>query len=362
MKVEPTPTLGLTFGWVGLAVVMTAGCGSSQASGYSQGSGGITGTGAVGTAGLPGTGGTSAPTCSPACALDSTCCNGSSESCDGTELPTGDGTDSGEFVVGADGLTLTDAITGVVWQRDGSGSRPNCANSPRCTWAEAKAYCGALTLGSVSGWRLPTRMELMTTVNTTMSAPAIDETAFPNTPAEIFWTSSPHTESGFAWNINFSDGSSNSYSTGSSGRVRCVRGSRCYPSSRFVVLSGGRVQDTLTSLVWQQDGSGTRGCGAGAACSWDEAEAYCAKLSLGDQTGWRLPTLKELLSIVDLTVTAGATINPTAFPNTPTYFFWTSSPCAGHPEDAWIVNFGDGSSSGYWVYQVITAQRVRCVR
>lgn len=38
---------------------------------------------------------------------------------------------------------------------------------------------------------------------------------------------------------------------------------RCYPISRFVELTGGLVRDTLTELVWQQDGSGTRCSGSG---------------------------------------------------------------------------------------------------
>ena len=144
---------------------------------------------------------------------------------------------------------------------------------------------------------------------------------------------------------------------------RTVAASRCYPNSRYTVLSGGMVQDTLTGLVWQQDGSGTRaGCSGSVnpTCTWAEAKAYCAGLTLGGLSGWHLPTYKELSSIVDFTVTSpGPAINQTAFPNTPATTFWTSSPYAGSFGSAWLVYFDLGTSfnsvvGGYgWV---------RCVR
>jgi hypothetical protein len=165
------------------------------------------------------------------CPPDAVCCDGSDESCDGTRLPAGDGTNSGEFVVSADGLTVTDTTTGLVWQRDGSGTRAGCSGNGTltCTWAEAKAYCGTLALGGVSGWRLPARMELLTIVDFTKysiftNAPSIDPTAFPSTPGEWFWTSSPYAgSSSNAWEVNFYEGSSNVEGLGYYNRVRCVR-------------------------------------------------------------------------------------------------------------------------------------------
>jgi hypothetical protein len=72
-----------------------------------------------------------------------------------------------------------------------------------------------------------------------------------------------------------------------------------------------------------------------------------------------LPTLTELQSIVDTTVTSPPTINQKAFPNTPEVWFWTSSPYAGSSVDAWYVNF-DFGNSGYG--NVGYGSRVRCVR
>ena len=127
---------------------------------------------------------------------------------------------------------------------------------------------------------------------------------------------------------------------------RAEAASRCVPNKRFVVLSGSLVSDTLTKLVWQQQASST-------GMTWAAAKTYCP-------SGFRLPTVKELASIVDLTVASpGSTIDQTAFPGTPTQGFWTSSPYAGSSVDAWDVNFYSGAS-GYG--GVGNLYWVRCVR
>ncbi len=309
------------------------------------------------------------------CPANTTCCGGSDESCDGTRLPSGDGASPQEFVVSADGLTVTDTITGLVWQNDVSSARTGCSGIGNftCTWAEANAYCGGLSLGGLSGWRLPAVMELTTIVDVTKTSPAIDPTAFPKTPSTgwSFWTSSPDTSpwmsapdaaphpplSSLARAVLFDDGSSGSDGVDNDNMVRCVRGSRCYPISRFVAVDGGLIRDTLTKLTWQQQASAT-------IMGWSDAHAYC--LSVG--SGFRLPTVKELASIVDATVTSGATIKQDVFAKTPAGAFWTSSPYVGPPSayvgstGVWEIDF----SSGFSYYDDVSngsyGARVRCVR
>jgi hypothetical protein len=129
---------------------------------------------------------------------------------------------------------------------------------------------------------------------------------------------------------------------------RSEAASRCVPNKRLVVLSGGLVSDTLTNLVWQQQASST-------TMTWALAKTYCP-------SGLRLPTGKELRSIVDFTVgPPGPTIDQTAFPGTPAERFWTSSPYVGASAyaSAWVVLFSDGTSN----YQdKSNSYRVRCVR
>jgi hypothetical protein len=181
--------------------------------------------------GAPDTGGSASLTCSPACSSSDTCCDGSNEICDGTRLPSGDGTNTGQFAISADGLTVADTITGLDWQRDGSGTRAGCSGSNQtCTWAEAKIYCASLGLGGLPGWRLPAVMELRTILDltamdfTSVKSTIIDVAAFPDTPAEHFWTSSPCAgSSGSAWFVDFHEGISDCEAVGENYSVRCVR-------------------------------------------------------------------------------------------------------------------------------------------
>jgi len=343
------------------------GSGGAVRTGGVGGVGGIVGIGGMfptgGTVASGGTGGTagtagSSPVFGMACTTDadcpsgSTCCDGSDESCDGTRLPSGDGTDPGEFVVSSDGLTVTDTITGLVWQRDGSGTRAGCTTDPSnltCTQAEAESYCRALSLGGFSGWRLPGEHELHTIVDLANYSPTIDTIAFPNTAIGYYWTSSSEgLASGTAWAVYFHQGGSTYNALSTLQNVRCATGSRCYPTSRFVA-SNGLVSDTLTNLVWQQEASAT-------TMTWVAAQSYCSVAGVA----FRLPTLKELESLVDVTVTSGSTITQTAFPNTPQEDFLTSSPYAGSSGYSWFVSF-------YWGWSNVTYVAgnylgVRCVR
>lgn len=86
--------------------------------------------------------------------------------------------------------------------------------------------------------------------------------------------------------------------------------------------------------------------------TWAEAKAYAA--SLGD--GWRLPTIQELLTLVDYTRHEPAC---SAFLDCPSEWFWSSSAFSPDATFAWYVHFlyGNTSLSG-----VSLSYRVRCVR
>ena len=301
------------------------------------------------------------------CPSGARCCDGSDPSCDGTRLPIGDGTNAGEFVVSADGLSVTDTITGLLWQRDGSGTRVGCitdSSNLTCTWDEAESYCASLVLGGLSGWRLPGWMELFTILDLTTdwTSSPINQTIFPNTPTEAYWTSSLFLGiSSSAMFVSFGSATVSPNCIGPN-RVRCVRGSRCYPTTRFVVLDGGLVRDALTGLVWQQQGSAT-------TMTWADAQSYCSSLILGG-SGFRLPTIKELDSLVDPTLPAGPSIDKTAFPSTGINRYWSGSELPSKSGSLDYAFFGDFSSptsntcdvdAGNTTY-LDTKLMVRCVR
>lgn len=121
----------------------------------------------------------------------------------------------------------------------------------------------------------------------------------------------------------------------------------------------GTVYDTKTGLVWQQTVPTTGGDNGTGGYLWSNAKTYCTNLNLNG-SGWRLPTVKELLTLVDV-----ADQNPSidnsmsGFPTAPSGVFWSATPQAGSPSQAWSVDFLTGETA---VDGVAGPSRVRCVR
>lgn len=120
----------------------------------------------------------------------------------------------------------------------------------------------------------------------------------------------------------------------------------------FGVRSAGVVFDSATKLEWQQSADKK-------ARTRDEAEEYCASLSLGGGN-FRLPARIELLSIVDFTQ-ANPAFDPKAFPGAEPGRYWSASRYAGGADRGWLVNFEFGTGLVF----IETADKpffVRCVR
>jgi Protein of unknown function (DUF1566)/Divergent InlB B-repeat domain/Fibronectin type III domain len=65
------------------------------------------------------------------------------------------------------------------------------------------------------------------------------------------------------------------------------------------------------------------------------------------QTDWRMPGKGELANLLDSTYAPGATINPSFFPNTSDFRFWSGSPHANFLYAAWEVDFSSAGLAGY---------------
>ena len=112
---------------------------------------------------------------------------------------------------------VTDNRSGLMWQQGTSdGGLP---------WDAGVGYCDGLNLGGYSDWRLPKLIELLSIADFTRSGPAIDTTsAFPGTPSDRFWTSTPYVgKPGWVWHVDFGDGWSSGFDMGYSAWARCVR-------------------------------------------------------------------------------------------------------------------------------------------
>jgi hypothetical protein len=75
---------------------------------------------------------------------------------------------------------------------------------------------------------------------------------------------------------------------------RLVRGNPQYGHNNFVDNRDGTVSDLATGLMWQKADSQK-------GLDWQAALAYSEKLRLANFEDWRLPSAKELQSIVDYT-------------------------------------------------------------
>jgi len=91
-------------------------------------------------------------------------------------------------------------------------------------------------------------------------------------------------------------------------------------------------------------GVGSDNCIDNARCDTEKFIADVNTVQLCGNTGWRLPTQRELLTLVH----AGAqspSIDPTYFPNTIASYFWSGSSYVPNPTNVWSVYFGNGSTN-----------------
>ena len=103
-------------------------------------------------------------------------------------------------------------------------------------------------------------------------------------------------------------------------------------ANRFTDNSDGTITDLKTSLEWQQQDDNS-------SKPWLTALSYCEGLEIGSKTDWRLPNVKELSSIVDYS--KSPTIDETAFPDTESTYYWTST--SVETAQALFVEFANGA-------------------
>ena len=80
-----------------------------------------------------------------------------------------DGCNSSRFKCLMGGEAVLDKQTGLTWARNA-----NIVNK-EITWQEAVKFCQDLEIGNRKGWRLPTKEELITILDTSQSKPALPD-------------------------------------------------------------------------------------------------------------------------------------------------------------------------------------------
>lgn len=266
--------------------------------------------------------------------------------------------------------TVTDNLTLLMWQRE----QP----SENYAWQTAIDYCEGLSLAGFDDWRMPTRIEVTSVLDHSDAHTGWSSQAFPGARGGFHHTGSDWiltiTQTGagagndYACAFNMGDGIvSNAYSKANTTPARCVRGGgsgegpsdpAVAPPDQYTIVADGEVRDNYTGLIWQRGDTDDM-------VSWQAAVDYCAGLGLNGNS-WRLPSIRELATLVDEAEVAPA-INEEMFPDThygsrSNDWYW-ATPERGSA--AWGLNFDDGftgTNSGSAAWNTFGPSWARCVR
>ena len=112
---------------------------------------------------------------------------------------------------------VTDNATQMMWQDN------EYTLTVKRSWQNAIKECEASELGGYTDWRLPTKQELVTIVDSTKKDIKLDE-AFKNRSSYVYWSSSkPKGNLPLAWRVDFDDGKAHWGAQRFAFLVRCVR-------------------------------------------------------------------------------------------------------------------------------------------
>ncbi len=226
--------------------------------------------------------------------------------------------------------TVTDEVTGLMWQQDPGAKK---------TWSVANASASTFVLAGRHDWRLPTVKELYSLIlfdgtdpsscmmsGSCESIPFMDDDVFAfsygdesagERMIDSQWaTASLYVDEGQMaemFGVNFADGRIKGYPTSNFGPegqktyfTIYVRGNEDYGVNDLQDNGDGTVTDRATGLTWLQQDSGHL-LGDAGEMDWPDALAWAEGLEFAGHDDWRLPSAKELQSIVDYERSPGTT-------------------------------------------------------
>jgi hypothetical protein len=247
--------------------------------------------------------------------------------------------------------TITDNITGLIWQQNGKNEM---------TFADAGKYCSALELAGHHNWRLPSSWELFNIGNFDKFNPALDTSYFYSSGVEYWWSYNAGVDKvATVWIVNSGGGIgahpiTESKSAGGTRNIctRCVYGDSVpgFLIHEYTDNNNKTITDNTFGLMWQQSESGPM--------VWEQALSYADTLTLAGYTDWRIPNIKELHSINDDRI-ANPSTDKKYFPSIIASSYWSSTTQMHTPTTAWIVDFKTGLVTYKEKSQLCN---VRCVR
>lgn len=362
--------------WLALSAILALACGHATRprSHAAAGSQGQAGGGAVPSVGGAPNGGAPAPQGGKSATAGSESSNGGAEA---GETGAGGIADAGEAAVNQDftwalwpmpnaknsGLprpasydtstpgVVIDNVTGLTWQAE-----PAPFTVPS---SEPSKVCAGLDLGGYDDWRVPSRLELVSLMSYEAES-IVDTSAFPLAPYPSWtWSSSTYADQPTSfWIISGFKAFPSTPSADESFAVRCVRSDpQPPPSTPHYAIEPDVVKDNWTGLWWERT----------PPAAWDpfdQVNAHCDDLELGGFDDWYLPSLKEMLSLIDEHQDWPA-LDMAAFPAPETVasgWFWSSThfpPLENQSPHVASIRFADG----YTDYQTLPGGWLaRCAR
>lgn len=230
-----------------------------------------------------------------------------------------------EYKDNGDG-TVTDLVTGLMWQKspDTNGDGTIDAND-KISYNNALSGAESFSLAGYEDWRLPTIKELYSLIlfsgedisgyegtSTDGLQPFIDDAYFDfgygdlNAGERLIdaqyasstkYVSTTMNGDETMFGVNFADGRIKGYpikmmNNDNTFYVIYVRGNDEYGTNDLHDNGNGTITDNATNLMWMQKDSEN-------GMNWKDALDYAENANHAGHSDWRLPTIKELQSIVD---------------------------------------------------------------
>lgn len=121
----------------------------------------------------------------------------------------------------------------------------------------------------------------------------------------------------------------------------------------YVDNGDGTISDRATGLMWVKDYIAL-GAPFNAKVNWATAIINCEALNHGGHDDWRMPNIKEMITIVDYSV-FGPSVDETFFQNTDWDYHWSSTTVVGDTGNAWVLEGGGvGGTVAPWVEKTST--------
>lgn len=318
--------------------------------------------------------------------------SGNSINCQGT-LQDGDNQSgvawpSPRFVDNNDG-TISDKLTGLMWVKNtATPTFGTCTGGTKIYWSDALSYVSCLNSGNYLGhndWRLPNWNELESQVNFGVSnmISYISNNGFTNVAYNnYYWSSTTYAgDTNRVWILQLEDynqawqypmykyysvfyhpmhawpvrddspgpaklwatGQKTSYVSSDDGDLE--KGA-VWPNPRFVDNNDGTVTDKLTGLMWTKTNNIADG-----NKNWQNAFSYVANMNSGmnenyGYNDWRIPNIKELESLANL-----SRYNPSLSEGHPFTLTnnvqWSSTNEEYSPNNVWIYSIYDSYRTIY---------------